>query len=72
MYSLSGAGWKPDKTMQAFCKWFKPQEKGIKLSDKYKAIYFAIAFPEIKHYGAAVYFMSFLLMLPRPCSPLLK
>ncbi len=54
MYSLSGAGWEPDKTMQAFCKWFKPQEKGIKLSDKYKAIYFAIAFPEIKH-GAAVY-----------------
>ncbi len=55
MYSLSGAGWEPNKTMQAFCKWFKPQEKGIKLGDKYKAIYFAIAFPEMKHYGAAVY-----------------
>ncbi len=55
MNPVSEVAWGADETMLAFCKWFKPQEKGIKLGDKYKSIYFAIFFPEIEHYYATIY-----------------
>lgn len=49
-------GWKAEKAMEAFCDWFKPLEKGIKLDYQGKTLQFIINYPEtVKIHGFCVY-----------------
>lgn len=40
-------GWNTDGAMQAFCKSFKPEEKGIHLNYKGNTLRFIVTYPEI-------------------------
>lgn len=52
-------GWKAEKAMAAFCAWFKPLEKGIKLDYKGNTLQFIVNYPETrKIHGFCVYVVT--------------
>lgn len=52
-------GWKSDEAMAAFCAWFKPLEKGIKLDYKGNTLQFIVNYPEtIYIHGFCIYVVA--------------
>lgn len=52
-------GWKANEALAAFCIWFKPLEKGIKLDYKGKTLQFIINYPEsVRIHGFCVYVLT--------------
>lgn len=52
-------GWKSDDAMAAFCAWFKPLEKGIKLNYKGNTLQFIINYPKLtKIHGFCLYVVT--------------
>ncbi|WP_418384180.1 hypothetical protein [Akkermansia sp.] len=52
-------GWKSNEAMLVFCKWFKPEEKGIKLNYNGNTLHFIVTYPEITEvHGFNVYVVN--------------
>ncbi|MEG1938920.1 MAG: hypothetical protein RR138_07530 [Akkermansia sp.] len=52
-------GWQTDEAMQAFCKWFNLEKKGIHLNSKGNTLHFIVTCPEIiEMHGFNVYVVN--------------